>query len=240
MAARLSPLPVGEGLGEGGVDLIDALFPDSFQDSPLGKIPQGWAVATLDAFAVLNPEMWTKETAPHQIRYVDLSNVKWGRIESTTEYAWREAPSRAQRILHSGDTIVGTVRPANGSYALISEEGLTGSTGFAVLRPRKREFREVVYLGATAPDNIERLSHLADGAAYPAVRPDVVASTQFVRSPDAVLNCFSSAVRALVDKVAANGRESRTLAAIRDSLLPKLISGEIRARDTERLVGVKF
>ena len=40
---------------------------------------------------------------------------------------------RAQRVLRPGDTIVGTVRPGNGAYALVSEDGLTGSTGFAVL-----------------------------------------------------------------------------------------------------------
>lgn len=194
-----------EGRQPFGMDAVTAtLFPDSFEDSPLGKIPKGWRVGRLADFTVLNPETWTEKTAPNQIEYVDLSNAKWGRIDSTTRYLWKEAPSRAQRVLRPGDTIVGTVRPANGSYALISDEGVTGSTGFAVLRPQKPEFREIVYLAATAPDSIERLAQLADGAAYPAVRPDVVASTQLPRSPETVLHCFSRAVQPLLDKVAAN------------------------------------
>ncbi len=93
--------------------------------------------------------------------------------------AWEAAPSRAQRILRIGDTIVGTVRPGNKSFALIADEGMTGSTGFAVLRPLERDFRHFVFLAATSPENIERLSHLADGAAYPAVRPDIVLASPF-------------------------------------------------------------
>jgi type I restriction enzyme, S subunit len=213
-----------------------ALFPDSFEDSPLGKIPKGWEVGMLADFAVLNPETWSKDTAPDQIEYVDLSNTKWGRIESTTKYLWEDAPSRAQRVLRTGDTIVGTVRPANGSYALISEEGLTASTGFAVLRPRKPEFREVVYLTATAPDNVDRLAHLADGAAYPAVRPEVVVATNVVKSPHAVIQGFSNTAGPLLGKIATNDHESRTLAALRDALLPKLLSGQVRVKGAEKLV----
>src|SRR6202034_3209241 len=117
------------------------------------------------------------------IKYVDLSNTKWGRIHEVMEYTREEAPSRAQRILRPGDTIVGTVRPGNGSYALVGINGLTGSTGFAVLRPKSAECREVVYLAATSRENIDRLSHLADGGAYPAVRPETVAGTELLIPP---------------------------------------------------------
>ncbi|HEV2386859.1 MAG TPA: restriction endonuclease subunit S [Candidatus Acidoferrales bacterium] len=208
-----------------------ALFPDSFEDSPLGKIPKGWSAANLAEFAVLNPEVWTRHNAPDHIEYVDLSNVKRGRIETTASYLWKDAPTRAQRVLRPGDTIVGTVRPGNSSYAFISDNSLTGSTGFAVLRPRKSFFREIVYLAATALDNMEKLAHLADGAAYPAVRPGAVASTDIPKAPDPILDCFSKAVGPLLKSMAASCCESRTLAATRDALLPKLISGEIRAED---------
>src|SRR5579871_4127098 len=157
---------------------IADLFPASFLDSHRQDMPAGWHPATLADFTSLNPEVWSKETRPSSINYVDLSNTKWGKIEAIAHYSQHDAPSRAQRVLRPRDTIVGTVRPANGSYTLISEDGFTGSTGFAVLRPSRLEYTEFAYLAATAPDNIERLAHLADGAAYPAVRPEVVASTQ--------------------------------------------------------------
>jgi type I restriction enzyme S subunit len=212
------------------------LFPDRVVDSELGEIPEGWEVGTLADLSSLNPEVWTKETRPSKINYVDLSNTKWGRIEAVTTYAASNAPSRAQRVLRPGDTIVGTVRPGNGSYALISTPGLTGSTGFAVLRPNKPAYVEFVYLTATAPDNIDTLAHLADGAAYPAVRPDVIAATPVVRPDNDVFGRFSRAVGPLLAKIAENERECRTLAQLRAALLPKLISGELRVKDAERFL----
>ena len=120
------------------------------------------------------------------------------------------------------------MRPGNGSYAFISEDDLTGSTGFAVLRPLRTEYAEFVYLAATAAENIEALSHVADGAAYPAVRPEVVAAAQVVQPGHQVFAAFSKSVSPLLAKIAQNERESRTLAHIRDILLPKLINGEVR------------
>ncbi|MEA3301291.1 MAG: restriction endonuclease subunit S [Pseudomonadota bacterium] len=213
------------------------LFPDRLDDE--GK-PEGWQSATLANFASLNPESWTKKSPPHEIRYVDLSNTKQGTIEGAARMPWSEAPSRAQRILRIGDTIVGTVRPGNKSFALIADEGMTGSTGFAVLRPLEKDFRDFVFLAATSPENIERLSHLADGAAYPAVRPDVVlASPVTVPSGEIVsdvLRGFANAVSGLVDAIEHNKRESRTLAQLRDTLLPKLISGELRIADAAKFL----
>ena len=215
--------------------LVD-LFPARFVDSDLGEIPEGWKAGTAADFSDLNPETWAKANRPAEIRYVDLSNTKRGRIEAITRYETAEAPSRAQRVLRPGDTIVGTVRPGNRSYALVSESGLTGSTGFAVLRPKAAECTEFVYLAATSATRIDDLAHLADGAAYPAVRPDVVAATPIVCPDRKVLARFSSSAGALLRGIAHRDKESRTLASVRDLLLPKLISGEIRLRDAEKTV----
>ena len=145
--------------------------------------------------------------------------------------------STAQRVLRPGDTIVGTVRPGNGSYAFVSDAGLTGSTGFAVLRTKRPEYAQFVYLAATDRENIEALSHLSDGGAYPAVRPEVVAAAPIIRPRNEVLIAFSRVAGPLLGKYAGNDRESRTLSALRDTLLPKLISGELRVTDTERFIG---
>ena len=226
-----------EGRDPGLPQPLADLFPESFEDSKLGEIPRGWDAATLSDLATLNPESWSRETRPEVIEYVDLSNTKWGRIDAVTSYSTVDAPSRAQRVLRPPDTIVGTVRPGNGSYALISADGLTGSTGFAVLRPDKCQYAEFVYLAASAPENIERLAHLADGAAYPAVRPEVVAATQVVKSDAKVMQSFSGVASSMLSKVAANEAETGTLSALRDTLLPKLISGEVLVKDAERFIG---
>ena len=214
---------------------VAALFPDRLVESELGEIPEGWEVKTLNYLAALNPESWSRTNHPKGVEYVDLANTKWGVIEATQYYFWKDAPSRAKRVLRSGDTIVGTVRPGNGSYSLVGHEGLTGSTGFAVLRPIHPRYRELVYLSATSAENIKHLAHRADGAAYPAVRPDVVSETRVVTpSIDTdILNIFSMTVAPIVNRMESNKAESRILATIRDILLPKLVSGEIRVIETE-------
>ncbi|MNV18651.1 hypothetical protein D3C71_1094850 [compost metagenome] len=216
---------------------FDGVPPEDMQESELGLIPKGWRVGALTDLAVLNPEAWTKQTRPNVIRYVDLSNTKWGRIESVTPYAVEDAPSRAQRVLRPNDTIVGTVRPGNGSYARIDENGLTGSTGFAVLRPKRDEYAALVYLAAVAPANIEALANLADGGAYPAVRAEVVAATRVVIADEGTIAKFSQCVSPFLEKIAKNERQSLTLAQLRDTLLPRLTSGEIRVKDAERFRG---
>ncbi|CAE6794275.1 restriction endonuclease subunit S [Nitrospira defluvii] len=221
-----------EGRDPGLPKSLADLFPESFENSELGEIPKGWKIGTLGDFSGLNPESWSRDTRPSEIEYIDLSNTKWGRVEEITKFAADDAPSRAQRVLRPRDTIVGTVRPGNGSYAFILVNGLTGSTGFAVLRPQRDMYAEFVYLAATSADNIQALAHLADGGAYPAVRPEVVAATQVTRPKEDILGVFSRAAGPMLLKIADNERESRTLAALRDRLLPKLISGELRIRKT--------
>ena len=206
------------------------LFPDALDDE--GK-PVGWTLAPLSVLAEANPESWSKKNAPEEIVYVDLANTKWGSIDATHHFLWQDAPSRAKRILRPGDTIVGLVRPGNGSFAYIGTPGLTGSTGFAVLRPREPRYAELVFLSATATENIERLAHLARGAAYPAVRPEVVEATQVAIADNVVTTSFSALIAPIFERMERNRTESRTLAQTRDLLLPGLMSGEIRLLEAE-------
>jgi len=202
-----------------------ALFPDSFTEDGL---PEGWTRATLAKVADLNAEKHSKKKHPDEIEYVDLSNTKWGIIETTSFHMWETAPSRARMALFEGDTVVGTVRPGNGSYAYIYRSGLTGSTGFAVLSPKNRRDAAFVYLTVTDPSTIEALSNLADGGAYPAVRPEVVVTQETVVPDALVLSAFASEVMPLIERIEAGKRENQTLARLRDTLLPRLMSGAIR------------
>ncbi|MGA2547287.1 MAG: hypothetical protein ABSF43_12110 [Rectinemataceae bacterium] len=212
------------------------LFPSRLVNSELGEIPEGWEGGTLADLSVLNPEVWTHETRPAEIEYVDLSNTKWGRIEAIMPYTTTDAPSRAQRVLRPGDTIVGTVRPGNGSYALIFDADLTGSTGFVVLRPRLKIYTEFLYLEATKRGNIDVWAHLADGGAYPAIRPEVIATTRCViPNDDTVVSEFSHLTCTLFANIARNDHESYVITNVRDILLPKLVLGELQVKDTVKL-----
>lgn len=202
-----------------------ALFPDKFSGD---GIPDGWKLGILGDLANVNPETHSKRNHPEQIEYVDLANTKWGVIEVTTKLEWAKAPSRARMVLRDGDTIVGTVRPGNGSYSFIGRNGLTGSTGFAVLRAKRDIDCCIIYLAATDPDVISELANLADGGAYPAVRPDVVANRGLSIASTTLRDKFALYVQPMLLKIEALKMENQTLATLRDTLLPRLMSGELR------------
>ncbi len=213
-----------------------ALFPDAMEESELGDIPKGWAAGKLAELCQLNPESWSAKSLPNVVRYVDLANAKNGEIAEVQNMDGVDIPSRARRILRQGDTIVGTVRPGNRSFALVGEANLTGSTGFAVLRPHNPHWLEFVYLVATSESNIERLTHLADGGAYPAVRPEVVIQEDVAIPTQEVAKAFHQHVQPLFAKIQANRGQALYLAQLRDTLLPKILSGQLRILDAEAIL----
>jgi type I restriction enzyme S subunit len=77
---------------------------------------------------------------------------------------------------------------------------------------------------------------LADGGAYPAVRPELIAQTPVVVATREVLDCFSIRVSPLFAASEKGRQESKVLCQVRDTLLPKLISGELRIPEAEKLV----
>jgi type I restriction enzyme S subunit len=215
---------------EGMDETTAALFPDSFEESELGDVPKGWRSGDLNTLAELNPESWSAKHHPGRVLYVDLANTKAGQIDDYIDFSFEEAPSRARRVLRCGDVIVGTVRPGNRSFARIASDvtGLTGSTGFAVLRSREVVDQALVYIAATNDEAIDRLSHLADGGAYPAVRPEVVGTTTLVIAPKAIRNSFGEIANPLFASIGANQDCMKQLASLRDTLLPRLISGQLQ------------
>ncbi len=206
---------------------IAALFPEEMETVAVVEVPKGWALAALSTVCDLNANSWSAKTLPASVKYVDLANTKNGEVIEVQTLEGPHIPSRARRILEVGDTIVGTVRPGNRSFALVGEAGLTGSTGFAVLSPKESYLREYVYLAATVDANIERLAHLADGGAYPAVRPELVVSDALPIPPEDLLCEFHRISSCMLDHVMEVRRANKSLADLRDALLPKLLSGEL-------------
>ena len=225
-----------QGLAPAGMDeATAALFPDSFEEAALGSVPKSWRVGTLSELADLNARTWSGRSHPERVGYLDLANVKDNEVATVAEFAFAEAPSRARRALRNGDTIVGTVRPGNRSFAFIHEPEphLTASTGFAVLSPKAVDSTAFVYLAATQDASIEHLAHVADGGAYPAVRPDAVSGLVCVVPSTAILRAFNTVACPLLEKVSANQRQTQTLATLRDTLLPRLISGQLRLPESQ-------
>ncbi|WP_019672021.1 restriction endonuclease subunit S [Psychrobacter lutiphocae] len=216
---------------------INDLFPSEFEfTEELGWIPRGWNVGQFSNLAKLNPESWSKKNIPNEILYVDLGNTNNGKIDSVTPYSSVDAPSRAKRVLAVDDTIIGTVRPGNRSFAYIHNDGLTGSTGFAVMRPLETRNRSYIYFGLTQDKVIDYFSSIASGSAYPAINSSVVADLECVIPPATLLESFDTKAYAFINKVGMNNNYNETLTKLRDTLLPKLMSGELRIKDAETLV----
>jgi type I restriction enzyme S subunit len=209
---------------------LAALFPDSFEDSELGEIPKGWMIKAVADLAELNGWTLSKSDDLERIEYIEISEVSKGNIGTIQIFHRGEEPSRARRRLRHGDTVLSTVRPDRGSYFLClrSSPNLVASTGFAVFTPTKAPW-SLLHAALTQSDLFEQLGHLADGGAYPAIRPEVIAQRQLPwPNKSDIADTFHRICGPLYEKAEQNRCESRALAALRDALLPKLLSGELR------------
>jgi type I restriction enzyme, S subunit len=213
---------------------IVELFPASSQ----GGIPNGWSYRTLRDIANINARQLKITDRDHLIRYMDIASSKRGEILESQSISLREAPSRARRLVTDGDTVVSTVRPGNRAYFFVvdPDPNLVVSTGYAVLTPNSN-CSALVYLAATNDDAIDYLDHVADGGAYPAVRPEQVGALEVLWPGEKVAAAFEQLALPMLRRIAANQHESMTLSSIRNSLLPKLISGEIHLKEAKESIG---
>ena len=220
-----------EGRAPAGMDAATAaLFPDHFQDSELGQIPGGWINTRIGTICEINAWSLGKNDKLDFLEYVEISEVDRGNIANIATYPRGEEPSRARRRLRHGDSVLSTVRPDRGAYflSLNPPEHRVASTGFAVLTPSLAPW-SFVHAALTQPEISDHLGHLADGGAYPAVRPEIIGAIEIsIPNDSAILDAFHGICAPLYEMAEDNRKESRDLAELRDTLLPKLLSGEVQ------------
>ena len=137
------------------------------------KIPYGWQVLRIQDFATVNDDLIKeRKFRNQQIKYVDISGVN--AYENTYLYEiqrFDDAPSRARRLVKSGDTVFSTVRPYLKAIATVvnPEKSLIFSTGFAVIRPG--EGTDYRFIGYLLRDEmfVNRVAANSVGASYPAI-----------------------------------------------------------------------
>ncbi|WP_201450177.1 restriction endonuclease subunit S [Escherichia albertii] len=210
---------------------IRSLFPSEFEETELGWVPKGWKEGTLPEIACINSTSWTNKNQPGYINYVDLSSAKDGRIYSIEKLSFNDAPSRARRILKKDDLIFGLVRPANRSFAYVHIDGLTGSTGFAVIRAQKAIYKNFIYYFVTYDKNIEELTRIADGGAYPAIKHDDICALPLIIPSINIIEKFDELTSNFREMMNNSLIQKEYLTNLRDTLLPKLISGELSLED---------
>lgn len=206
------------------------LFPDRLVDSELGEIPEQWELVALPEIIEVNPSRSLRkgETAP----YLDMANMPT-RGHAPTDVVERAFGS-GMRFMN-GDTLVARITPCleNGKTAFVdfleSGEVGWGSTEYIVLRPKPPLPEEFAY--CLARSNVFRefaIQSMTGTSGRQRVQASSLAHFQMPRVPSPVAEAFGKAVKPLFARSSTAVRESRAFAALRDALLPKLISGEIR------------
>jgi len=227
-----------EGRDPGLPKALADLFPDSFAESGLGDMPEGWRLGVLGDVAEINAKTLSRADTLEAIDYIEISEVMRGEIGTIVRYDRGAEPSRARRQLRHGDSVLSTVRPDRGAHFLCLHPPTTliASTGFAVLSPRDGNWA-FLYSAVSRRELGGELGRLADGGAYPAVRPQAISAVPIVIPKNSqVVIAFERLTAPLFERADRNRAKSRTFASLRDALLPKLISGELRVREVDRVV----
>ncbi|AYW78397.1 type I restriction modification DNA specificity domain protein [Propionibacterium acidifaciens F0233] len=190
---------------------------------------------TLDRMAKMNQV----KVMPNEgsFRYIDIASVSEGDYSSPRVMEWNDAPGRARRGVRRGDTIWSTVRPNRRSHALVLEDDpcLVCSTGLVTLSPLGRGF-SFVYEASHAWRFTEYLLSVAEGSAYPAVTASKFAHAPVPKATESEIAQFNAQCDPLWERAASAKAESRTLASLRDTLLPALMNGTLRVKDAEKQV----
>jgi type I restriction enzyme S subunit len=190
-------------------------------------VPNGWKLDRLSNLAHINKESLA-DSFDGEIEYIDISSVTPGRIDEMTPYSFREAPSRARRILRHGDIIWSCVRPNRKSYAVVWQPApnLIASTGFAVLTP-KAVPTSFLFQAVTTDAFVGYLQNRARGAAYPAVVAGDFQRAEILVPPQFFLDRFAEYAEPILAQINTLSLQKSKLRAARDLLLPRLMSGEI-------------
>jgi type I restriction enzyme S subunit len=215
------------------------LFPDRLVDSELGEIPEGWEAGTLAEIVELvrdhvNP---LSEPASEFLHFSipAFDEGRWPKLERGEEIKspkWQVPPEVV---------LLSKLNPEIERVWLVDvkpDDRAVCSTEFLVLRPKPLYGRAYVYCLTRSPLFRQRIEGLVTGTSksHQRVQPSAILELATIKPSAPVVTAFDRAAASLLDHSLECRRESRTLAALRDALLPKLISGEIRVKDAERFL----
>lgn len=230
------------GLAPAGMDeATAALFPDGFEDSELGQVPRGWHV-----IPVGNVVECVGGTTP------DTKNERYW---SPAEYAWTTPkdlsglPSpvllRSERmisaqglarigsgLLPSGTLLLSSRAPIG--YLAISQIPVAINQGYIAIPPGGRV--PPLYLLFWCQQNMEIIKARANGSTFMEISKKAFRPIPMLTPPQQVVTAFDEIASPIFAKIVENERQSHLLATLRDTLLPRLISGKLRIPEAEAVV----
>ena len=187
--------------------------------------------ALLSDIASINPDTYSPKDGWPYVNYLDTSSITDGVI-SEVQYikpSMEKLPSRARRIIAKNDVVFSTVRPNQRHFGIIREplKNMLASTGFAVVRSKYSYVsNELLYLCVTENGFIEKMQQLAEQSTstFPSIKPSDLGTCEI---PCPIDQHLSETLNSIFAYIALNQRENHSLAILRNTLLPRLMSGDL-------------
>ena len=222
---------------------LAALFPTRLVDSPIGEVPEGWRVGTIDSLcdsitsggtpARMNKQYWEGGTIP----WFKTGELFDAPLFDSEEHITEAALANSSCKLWPAGTILFALyaSPTVGRMGVLTRAGTSNqaAAGLTV----KPEYG-IPFLLNTLFFARAKLQQIAVGAAQQNINQGVLKAHQVVVPAAGLAQRFSQLMTPALEKQAQLSSHSATLAALRDALLPKLISGELRIADAEKIVGM--
>jgi type I restriction enzyme S subunit len=204
-----------------------------FIDSELGLIPKGWEVKTLRDFINLNPRLTIPKSAVSSFVEMKVLPIN---LMSVSNVARKEFKSGSK--FQNNDTLFARITPCleNGKTAFVDflkdEEIAFGSTEFLIMRAKQEVSKYWVYCLAR-DSNFRKfsISTMVGSSGRQRVQNDPFLSFELAKPRTEIFNSFSKIVEPWFSQVRLNTIANQTLTKLRDTLLPKLISGEVRLKE---------
>lgn len=209
---------------EGQADLVQ---------SDVGLIPRGWKVGGIDRVASCVRETVDPSDVPTDTPYVGLEHVPRRCVALD---AWGQATdaNSAKTKFVAGDILFGKLRPYFHKVVPVFMKGVS-STDILVIRPQA-DWRWFAFGHLYSDAMVAHATAAADGTKMPRANWKDLCRLGIVLPPAKQAIEYNSVVVPMFERIAGNIHESRTLATLRDTLLPRLISGELRVPEAEDLV----
>ena len=199
-----------------------ALFPEHLEDSPLGHIPKGWTAGTL----IEGFNLTMGQSPPGDTYNEDDNGLPF--YQGRTDFGFRFPTRRIYctaptRHAQPGDTLV-SVRAPVGDINMANEECCIGR-GVAAVRHKSGATSFTYHSMANLYPDFACFE--AEGTVFGSINKDSFEKLRFVIPPDKIVSAYERVAGPLDEQIRILEDQSRTLATLRDTLLPKLLSGEL-------------
>ena len=212
---------------------VDALFPDRLVDSELGEIPEGWEVGCLADIAVAPRRGVDPTSLDDETPYIGLEHMPRHSI-ALTQWEGAEKVTSSKSVFKKGEFLFGKLRPYFHKVGVTPVSGIC-STDVIVVAPKASQWSSFVLTSISSDDFVAYANQTSTGTRMPRTSWKTMSEYRVCLPLAHAVQAFQDAVQPMIDGIVANVHGSHTLAALSDTLLPKLISGEIRTNGEENI-----